>query len=342
MGDGRPLNLNLLRIFVKVYETGHVTRAAEELGMSQPAVSAGLTRLAGHYGQPLFQRTKNGIAPTRLADKLFEPIRKGMHVFETGLSVRDETVSYDQKRHFRISMPNLAEPTIFTPVLNQLWREMPGVTVEIAPFFEVDLEPELCSGALDLGYHVGEEIQDPDLLTHHLVDGRWACITRKGWADDFGPMTPEAYDRAGKVLIDRRLVPPGNALVYSNDRSNSEPPCRVHRGWSIPQIVAHSDLVALVQLPFAIFVHRRFGLDIHPPPPTARPVRLEMVWHRRADRDPMHRRLRELAMHSVNELKRRMLSGFQMDEGLFQGIWDSGPGADAAPGTVRQSPRPQD
>ena len=71
MGDGRPLNLNLLRIFVKVYETGHVTRAAEELGMSQPAVSAGLTRLAGHYGQPLFQRTKNGIAPTRLADKPF-------------------------------------------------------------------------------------------------------------------------------------------------------------------------------------------------------------------------------------------------------------------------------
>lgn len=323
MNDGKSLNLNLLRIFVKVYETGHVTRAAEELGMSQPAVSAGLTRLAAHYGQPLFQRTKNGIAPTPMADKLFEPIRKGMHVFETGLTFRDETVSYDQKRHFRISLPNLAEPTIFTPVLNQLWREMPSVTVEIAPFYEVDLEQELCNGALDLAYHVGAEILDPDLLTHHLVDGRWACITRKGWSDDFGPLTPEAYDRAAKVLIDRHRMPAGNPLIYADNRANSEPACRVHRGWSIPQIVAHSDLVALVQMPFAIFVHRRFGLDIHPPPPTATPSRLEMVWHRRADRDPMHRRLRELAIHSVAELKRRMRSGYPMDEGLFQGIWDS-------------------
>lgn len=323
MVEGNRLNLNLLRVFVKVYETGHVTRAAEELGMSQPAVSAGLGRLAKHYGQPLFRRTKNGIVPTPLADKLIEPIRKGMHVFESGLSVRDDSASYDQKRHFRISLPNLAEPTIFTPVLDQLWREMPGVTVEITPFYEVDVVQELCSGSLDLAYHAGAVIDHPDLISQHMVDGRWACITRKGWSDDFGPLTPEAYDRARKVLIDRPVAPEDMLVVYSGDRTNSEPACRVHRAWSIPQIVADSNLVALVQMPFAIFVHRRFGLDIHPPPPLATPARLEMVWHRRADADPTHRRLREMGMHSVNELVRRMRSGWRLDEGLFQGIWDA-------------------
>lgn len=321
MADQNRLNLNLLRIFVTVYETGHVTQAAEQLGMSQPAVSAGLARLAQHFGQPLFRRVSSGVEPTVAADKLIDPIREGLHAFEAGLDGGAITALNRRKRHFRISVPNFGEPTIFVPVLDQLWREMPGVTVEIVPFFNVDLEQELLSGTLDLAYHVGP-FEHPVLKHQYMVDGRWVCITRKGWSDDFGPLTPEAFARASLVLMDGEQIPAAAPIVYMADGSVPIPACRLSRGWSVPHIVANSDMVAVVPLAFAIFFKERFGLDLHAPPEIAPPSDIEMVWHPRSDNDPLHRRLREMCLHSIRELTRRIRTGHPFDASLFQHYWD--------------------
>ncbi|MDF1721751.1 MAG: LysR family transcriptional regulator [Minwuia sp.] len=321
MADQGRLNLNLLRIFVTVYETGHVTQAAEQLGMSQPAVSAGLSRLARHFGQPLFERVSNGVAPTVAADKLIDPIREGLHAFETGLDTGSHAIPEQRKRNFRISVPNFGEPTIFVPVLDQMWREMPGVTVEIVPFFRVNLEEEMFSGALDLAYNVGAF--EHDVLRHqYLVDGRWVCITRRGWSADFGPLTRDAFARASRVQLDGDHVQVEAPVIYNPDGPYAVPTCRLNRGWSVPHIVANSDMVAVVPLAFAIFFKNRFGLDLHPPPIAAPPSDVVMVWHPRSDNDPLHRRLREMCLHSIQELTRRIRTGQKFDETLFQDYWD--------------------
>lgn len=322
MADQSRLNLNLLRIFVTVYETGHVTQAAEQLGMSQPAVSAGLARLAQHFGQPLFQRVSNGVVPTVAADKLIDPIREGLHAFETGLDTGSVAIPEQRKRHFRISVPNFGEPTIFVPVLDQMWREMPGVTVEIVPFFSVDLEKELFSGALDLAYNVGKF--EHDVLRHqYMADARWICITRQGWSDDFGPMTLDAFTQASRVQLAGDHVHAEAPIIYMADSQEAVPACRLSRGWSVPYIVASSDMVAVVPLAFAIFFKKRFGLDLHAPPEAATPSDIEMVWHPRSDNDPLHRRLREMCLHSIQELTRRIRTGHVFDETLFQHYWDA-------------------
>ena len=67
MNQASAFDLNLLRVFQAVYVAGNVRRAAEKLGLSQPAVSHGLTRLRLRLKDPLFIRSPGGVTPTPLS-----------------------------------------------------------------------------------------------------------------------------------------------------------------------------------------------------------------------------------------------------------------------------------
>ena len=70
MADLGNLDLNLLRVFDAVARERHVTRAAERLHLSQPAVSNALARLRAALGDELFLRRPGGVEPTELARSL--------------------------------------------------------------------------------------------------------------------------------------------------------------------------------------------------------------------------------------------------------------------------------
>src|SRR5262245_60695359 len=72
--DIRDVDLNLLVVFDALLRTRSVTRAAADLGMSQPATSFALNRLRATLGDPLFVRTARGIHPTPHAEHLAEPL----------------------------------------------------------------------------------------------------------------------------------------------------------------------------------------------------------------------------------------------------------------------------
>ena len=69
------LDLNLLRLFDAVFRARSVSRAAEALGLTQPAASHGLTRLRLLLGDALFTRTPGGVAPTPRAERLAVPVQ---------------------------------------------------------------------------------------------------------------------------------------------------------------------------------------------------------------------------------------------------------------------------
>ncbi|MCY9872442.1 LysR family transcriptional regulator [Vibrio barjaei] len=68
----KKFDLNLLRVFISTYETESVTKSAEQLDLTQSAVSNALTRLKENVGKELFSRTGRGIKPTRYAKELYE------------------------------------------------------------------------------------------------------------------------------------------------------------------------------------------------------------------------------------------------------------------------------
>ncbi|MBF4376460.1 LysR family transcriptional regulator, partial [Vibrio anguillarum] len=71
----RKFDLNLLRVFISAYQTESVTKAAEQLDLTQSAVSNALARLKEQVGGDLFIRTGRGIKPTRFAQDLYQSIQ---------------------------------------------------------------------------------------------------------------------------------------------------------------------------------------------------------------------------------------------------------------------------
>src|SRR5262245_20852025 len=72
---GRDLDLNLLRVFVVVAAAGSVTRAAAQLYLTQPAISAALRRLQSSVGAPLFARSGRGLHLTARGQRLYASAR---------------------------------------------------------------------------------------------------------------------------------------------------------------------------------------------------------------------------------------------------------------------------
>ena len=80
------LDLNLLRLFDEVYRAGNVSRAAERLGLTQPAASQGLTRLRLRLKDPLFVRAPGGVKPTPRAMALADAVQGALAVLSQALS----------------------------------------------------------------------------------------------------------------------------------------------------------------------------------------------------------------------------------------------------------------
>lgn len=69
------IDLNLVRVFITIYETGSVSGAASRLHVTQPSVSYALARLRDQWSDPLFKRSRDGMQPTVLASQLYGSFR---------------------------------------------------------------------------------------------------------------------------------------------------------------------------------------------------------------------------------------------------------------------------
>ena len=93
----RSMDLNLLLVFDAIYAERSVSRAAERLNLSQPAVSNALARLRESVGDPLFVREGKGMAPSPRAKTLRDPIRKALELLERGFR-SDESFDFARPR----------------------------------------------------------------------------------------------------------------------------------------------------------------------------------------------------------------------------------------------------
>lgn len=72
------VDLNLMVTFVVIYEESSISRAAEKLGVTQPAISNALVKLRAHFDDLLFERIRYGMKPTSHAECIFQAIRPAL------------------------------------------------------------------------------------------------------------------------------------------------------------------------------------------------------------------------------------------------------------------------
>ncbi len=158
------LDLNLLLAFDALMTQGSVTRAAEALFISQPAMSHSLNRLRTFLGDPLLVRTPPGMLPTPRAQRLHLGVQQALRLLEQQLTEEEEFEPSQSKRRFVLCTTDYVECVLIPPLIQRLRGLAPGVTIEIRILRDTLPEAELASGEIDLVLGFDEYMQVPGYL----------------------------------------------------------------------------------------------------------------------------------------------------------------------------------
>ena len=145
----KNIDLKLLAIISELHHTRSVSQTAENLALSQSAVSMSLARLRKHFNDPLFVRTSNGMEPTPHASELIQLLKRAEDLLQMALGHHVVFNPLVSDRVFRLFSTDIAQVTLIPKLMRKLKEVAPGVRVELRRISETT--PRLLeSGAADL------------------------------------------------------------------------------------------------------------------------------------------------------------------------------------------------
>ncbi|MFC0512325.1 LysR family transcriptional regulator [Asaia spathodeae] len=292
MGDIRTLDLNLLRALDMLLEEGSVTRTAERLGVTQPAVSNMLTRLRDHFGDPLLVRTQRGMTPTTRALDLVSPLKRILCEIST-LCQPDAFDPVSASFVVSVAATDYALQVVLLPFIARLRHEAPGITVAVYPLHDCRLQEQLEKGQLDMAL-ITPETCPPDMLSLTLFHEEYICAARKNHPDANGQMTLDQYCAADHIIVSYE----GGQLCGATDRQLKALGRRRRVALSVPNFLALPELLLKTDLitmaPRRLLLGRR-DLALFPPPSPLTVPGFDKIlaWHCRTDSDPRYRWVRE-------------------------------------------------
>jgi DNA-binding transcriptional LysR family regulator len=278
----RSIDLNLLPVFEAIYVERSLTRAAETLHVTQPAVSNALARLREAFGDPLFVRSGGAMAPTPAARALIGPVREALAKLRGGL---DPGAGFDpasSDRVFNIALNDFGAMALVPALAKRLERSAPGVRLHCHKVERREIPVELASGRLAFAVDI-PALARPELDSAGLVSDRMVCALRRGHPKATSRLTLDGFlglrhivvssRRAGRMLMDEALSRVGRKL---------QPVMRLPLHQPAFHAVMASDLALVAPLSLA----RRYDVARRELPFDAPTLDLLLFWRRDAADEP--------------------------------------------------------
>ena len=203
MIDVRGLDLNLLLTLDVLLAERNVTRAAERLHLTQPAVSTQLARLRRVFDDPLLipAETGRGMVPSAHALALAEPLRAALKDLESVVRYRAAFDPHTAKRRFAVAANDNATSVLGLRLLAMLSREAgPGIGVAFVVPDLARVAAQLESGEVDLLLG-SERMVPPAMKARKLYDERFVMAQRKGHPRGTRAPTLAGYCALRHVLV---------------------------------------------------------------------------------------------------------------------------------------------
>jgi len=173
------LDLNLFVVFEAIFATGSVTGAGERLYLRQPAASHALARMRETFGDPLFVRHGRAPAPTPLARKMIEPVRRAPREFEASVARVETFDPARMRKRLVVGMRDVHEATVLPELLRAISRSAPMSDLSTVRVKRRDLEAELATGSLDMAIDVSLPLSDEIRRTRFMA-GKLVVVARRG------------------------------------------------------------------------------------------------------------------------------------------------------------------
>jgi DNA-binding transcriptional LysR family regulator len=279
--DTKRLDLNLLVTLEALLIEQNVTRAAARLHLSQPAVSAQLSRLRDVFDDPLLIPAQRGMTPTVKALELLGPLRQALDqvraTVATHLSFEPATASLTVS----VACTDYVQAALIKHLVAAMRREAPGVRIALRNLDVPQLEPQMTRGDVDLAL-ANLNGAPQGLRSRHLFDESYVLIGRRGHPTLREGLGVEAFARLEHIVVSLRgggfSTSVDNALAALGQRRNV-----VFSASSfllVPELVEQSDCVALV--PRRLVDGRGQQLVRVEPPLSVEGFAIGMLWHERS------------------------------------------------------------
>lgn len=281
----QDIDLNLLIVFQLMYHERKTGPVAEQLGLTQPAISNALARLRLALGDELFERTSRGMRPTTFADNIAESIGYALSTLEDGINYQERFEPQTSDRAFCISMTDLGEIYLLPILMAYLAEFAPNITVSTIRNTGRTIREDMESGNVNLAIGLLPQLE-AGFYQRRLFDQDFVCLMRKDHPLAKGKLTLKRFSQAEHIVIDAEGTGHGKVegILIRNgvDRVSR---LRLPHFISAPYIVAKTDLIATVTEKLAEQTAEHLGLIMRPHPVNIPPVQINTFWHRRFHQD---------------------------------------------------------
>lgn len=305
----RSLDLNLLTVFDTMYREGNQKRAAEKLGMSQPAVSNAISRLRDVLGDPLFIRTVDGMHPTSVADRLSGPIREALETISQSVQAAQQDADIHLASSHRtivfvseeigelVILPNLAEMLVDTA---------PNMRIRARRHSRgLNLASKLADGSIDIAIQF-DEPADASLRSTLLLEDELVTLVRRDHPRVHDTLTLDAFLAETHVIFGRLGHAGTRKTVIDSALKRLSLERRIcfetFSVQTMPVVVSTSDMICTVPRRIAKVFAEPFRLQVLKTPLDLPGMRLHMVWSRTVDKDPIHTSAREALVQIANSV----------------------------------------
>ena len=224
----RRLNLRQIEAFKAVIEYGTVSRAAEMINISQPAMSKLVAHLEADTGLHLFDRVKGRLIPTRRGMRLYEEIDRifvGLRQLENAV----DSIRLDEQSRLHIGVMPALSGAFIQRATSRFLARRPGVFCSVQTRSSQWITDALTARNLDVGFAIAP-IDNPYVVTEPLLAYPMVCILPPGSllaakavitprdldGAPFISFDPDSYtSRRVRIILDAHGVTPRTVMVVS-------------------------------------------------------------------------------------------------------------------------------
>lgn len=292
MTNLRRIDLNLLVVLDALLREWHVTRAARNVGLSQPAMSSALARLRHLFDDELLVRTAAGMQPTPRAEALIEPIRQVLAQIERLLESDQAFDAKISSRRFVIRMSDFLGNLLLPLLMDRIGLTASHVFLDVVHLSPLQTCDALDRNEIDVAVSMGLE-HATTIHSQKLFSDRMVCVMRRSHPLAKGKLSLQRFLEARHLKVsmspsDIRFV--DDVLAQANGRRDIA--LNVPHWLLVPQVVASTDCIAVMPETFASAIKEE-ALVQRPLPFASQPFDWCLYWHRRHQNDPANRWLRE-------------------------------------------------
>lgn len=276
-------NLNLLVAFEVLLEERNVTRAAERMNLSQPAMSAALRKLRESFQDDLLVQQGKQMYPTQRALTLAPEVSEALIRLRSLISSGPSFDPASSRRRFQVVASDYITTVLLVPMISMIQREAPAVQIDLIMPSESS-SSMVANGAADLLISPGE-FMTGDHPKEFIFEERLVVVgCRTNQALD-RPLTMEAFMRSGHVAVrvDGRKSFIEEALGRTAPDRSVEVTAQAFI--QVPWLLRNTTRLAVMHERLARVCAEPLGLRITAPPFELRPMREMMMFHATRARD---------------------------------------------------------